>query len=300
MARENRTRTSRTRSSSRRAPRRSRSRTTRTNTTRARTPRRPVRGRPARGGTGSFRTPIALGGVLLVALVFASGAYKRLGGERDLAAGCTILDVSKSTTVARTKYLDSFRAFATEDGTHGSGDLCLILAAGDPIAEGRAVNAFVGPTEDHRDSPDFRDGEIEQAVNAQVSQLDQVLANPPIERRGGSSLVEAAVVAADHLEPGDHLQILSDGLQTSPATGRIQSEDLTLETIDSLLDRLESQGLMADLDGVTIEFPDILYHPGGLKMTAAQQVAIRGFWEQWAERSGGSIEFNQSSDWERS
>lgn len=35
-------------------------------------------------------------------------------------------------------------------------------------------------------------------------------------------------------------------------------------------------------------------------MTAAQQVAIRGFWEQWAERSGGSIEFNQSSDWERS
>src|SRR4051794_22202477 len=58
---------------------------------------------------------------------------------------CVIADVSGSTRRARTQYVNAFRTFATDAGEHGSGSLCLVLAAGDPQAEGTPMTTSVAP-----------------------------------------------------------------------------------------------------------------------------------------------------------
>ncbi|MBE2318340.1 hypothetical protein DVA67_020330 [Solirubrobacter sp. CPCC 204708] len=212
-------------------------------------------------------------------------------GPQQLASGCALADVSGSTRTARSEYAGAFASFARHIGERGSGRLCLIIAAGDPIAESAPLFAPVGPSEEHRDSPDYAPGEITENVNVARTDFESMMTDPPVSARG-SALVEAAVVAADVLAPGDRLTILSDGIQTSETVGDFHDVDLSEAGITALLDRLEQAGLLADLQNVTVEMPLLLYHPGGLNMSAERQAAIRRFWQRWAERAGARLDLS--------
>lgn len=226
---------------------------------------------------------------LVLALAAAAGGC---GSDSSASArtpvGCVLADVSGSTREARREYLGDFARFARSVADGGADEICLVVAAGDPLAEGAPMFAPVGPSPEHRDSPDFAPGEIRANVDAATADVGALLDKPPV-RDGGSALVEAAVVAADVLEPGDRLLMLTDGIQFSPAAGDFHDVDLSAAGITTLLDKLEQNDLLADLEGVEIEIPLLLFHPGGLDMDAEQQVGIREFWTAWASRTGGEL-----------
>jgi hypothetical protein len=217
----------------------------------------------------------------LLALVAATGCG---GGDKTLASGCVIADVSPSTVDARADYLAQFQAFAMDVGQHGSGHLCVILAAGDPMSEGHLTTVDVGP--DH-DKPNERDGEIRQKVDAETATMGAVLADPAITQQG-SALVEAAVAVSDRLKPGDRLLFLSDGVEHTPTVGNFRTADLSSAGIDQLLAQLDGDRLQAPLDGVQIVFPSLLAHPGGFHISPAQQAGIRLFWQRWTSASGAA------------
>jgi hypothetical protein len=204
------------------------------------------------------------------------------------SSGCTLADVSGSTADVRTAYTGAFARFATAIGTQGDGHICLIVAAGNPLSESEPMNAFVGPTAAHRNSPDYAPGEIQANVEAASKNVLALLEHPPV-RAGGSALIEAAVVAGMVLKPGDWLQFLSDGIENSSTVGDFHSLDLSAAGIQRLLNRLATEGLLAHLAGVRVEMPLLLYHPGGLRMDAERQIQIADFWQAWAKRCGATL-----------
>lgn len=209
----------------------------------------------------------------------------RIDGD---TVGCTLADVSDSTVRARREYTAEFARFATALGEKGAGRVCLVVAAGDPLAESKPMWAPVGPSPEHRDSPDLAPGEIQASVAAASRDVGQMLAHPPAHR-GGSALVEGAVVAGRVLQPGDVLQFLSDGMQNSAATGSFYRRDLSPSGIRQLLDTLQQQGLIAHLDGVQVVMPLVLYHPGGTGTSAPRQTQVTNFWRAWAARAGATL-----------
>lgn len=241
--------------------------------------------RRARARRGKAVVAVGLACLAIGGGALALGAG--LGSSRHPASGCAIVDLSESTEDARSAYLAAFERFATAIGNEGSGKLCLILAAADPIAEGTPAFAEVGPESDDRGTPKAA-GEIEARVRRATAQLAGLLAHPPV-RQAGSALVEAAVVAGEVLGPGDRLLFLSDGLQWSRAGGHLQREDLTPAAISRRLDRLGGEGLLADLHGVTVTMPFFLYHPGGLGGGAVHEAQLRSFWGAWGKRSGAEL-----------
>lgn len=228
--------------------------------------------------------------------------------QQEGVSGCVIADVSESTdevrnrsTLRYSRYVETFGAFATGIGMDGSGRVCVILAAGNPLTEGAPVDVFVGPQPEHRDSPDYRGPDVQAAVGSAQAGLREVFENPA-RTQPGSALAEAAVVAADKLEPGDRLMFLSDGVQHSPPAGSFRAADLSSQGIELLLDRLDGRGLIPDLEGVYVEFPHLLEHPGdeadtdASAVTPAQGIDIRAFWTAWADRVGAAdISFGTGS-----
>jgi len=216
----------------------------------------------------------------LLACVSALAAVSGCGGKE--VSGCVIADVSPSTVDMRDEYLAEFQAFATDIGRNGSGKLCVVLAAGDPMSEGHVTPVNVAP--DH-DKPNERDGEIRRKVDDATATMQAVFADPAITKQG-SALVEAAIAISDRLKPGDRLLFLSDGVEHTPAVGNFRTADLSTSGIGRLLAELDQRNLRASLDGVQIEFPALLLHPGSFHIPPDQQVGIRAFWQRWADDSG--------------
>jgi len=226
--------------------------------------------------------------LLLSALAGCGG-----GGHTPLASGCVIADVSPSTTTertARSDYANGFATFARGIGMDGSGKLCVVLAAGDPVAEGHPVLVDVGPRPADRDSRDQKGPEVRNKVTTATSEMMAAFANPDVATQG-SALVEAAVVASDELRPGDRLLFLSDGVEHSPLAGNFRTQDLSPAGIQRLLAAYDRAGLRAHLTGVHIEFPYLLANPGGFHISIVQEAAIRLFWTTWAHHSGADITF---------
>jgi hypothetical protein len=200
-------------------------------------------------------------------------------------SACVIADVSGSTGEARSAYTSDFNLLAKRVGTVGSGNICVVLTAGDPQAEAPVADVYVGPTATRSRiaAPESTSpkNKILLAVAKASKQFEAVLAEPVVGDPG-SALIEAAVVAAHHLRPGDELLYLSDGIQNSPTTGNFLSVDLSTEARERLLARLKQEGLIPDLEGVRVSFPFLLYHPHGLRIPQEQEVDIRSFWEEWA------------------
>ncbi len=213
-----------------------------------------------------------------VALVLIAGTVAFSLDSTHRPSGCVIGDVSKSTREAREEYLEEFSRFATAIGTEGSGNLCVILAAADPIAEGLPRSSFVGPDPETKESVDERASIEEKVINA-TDDFSNLLADPEVEERG-SALVEAATVAAEALDPGDRLLYLSDGLQWTREVGHLIEMDLTPASTAALLARLDREGYVPDLHGIEVSFPYMFFHPGGLDENT---VKVRRFWDAWAE-----------------
>jgi hypothetical protein len=228
------------------------------------------------------------GGALLAALAIAFIALGA-GSSGGTASGCAILDVSESTEDARGVYTGEFAKFATEIGNDGSGEICVILAAADPLAEAVPITRSIAPLETNLDTP-RAPVEIEEGVNDLTTEVAEIFERPGIDTRG-SGLIEAANVAAKRLEPGDRLLYLTDGLQWTRSVGHLVQMDLSPAGIDRLLERLRHQSLLPDLSGVTVEFPRLLYHPEGISVDAAQKRAVIAFWEAWADATGANLVF---------
>lgn len=233
------------------------------------------------------RLIILAAGIVLPAIAILVGAAISSGvfSTARSADSCVIADLSHSTVAARPRYVGAFRDFAQRAGNEHSGDLCLILAGRDPLAESPPLWTSVAPQSD-------RDAlkapvEIRTRVESAVTDFESYLDNPPIEGNE-SALVEAAVAAGRVLEEGDELLLLSDGYQNSPATGRIKKLDLTTAKIELILDRLEASGLLADLRGVEISYPLMLFHPGGTEV-GASAIRVRQFWDAWIARTGADL-----------
>jgi hypothetical protein len=221
--------------------------------------------------------------ILTVALVVISS-----GSNQAKASGCAILDVSESTEDARPVYTEEFAKFATEIGNEGTGEICVILAAADPLAEAVPIERSVAPLPANVGTP-RGPVEIEENVNALTAEVAAVFEHPGIDNHG-SGLVEAANVAAKRLQPGDRLLYLSDGLQWTPSAGHLLKMDLSTTGISRYIQRLRTENLLPDLSGVTVEFPRLLYHPGGIEVTAAQKTGVVAFWEAWSLATGAQLD----------
>lgn len=221
-----------------------------------------------------------LAGLGLLALAIAAVALAESGGGGHKTSGCVILDVSKSTAEARQRYPEEFRKFATSIAEEGSGEICLVLAAADPIAEGAPVYADVAPDPDNEGTPAGVD-EVEEKIQNATDEVVRLTEDPGI-REGGSGLVEAAVVAADSLQPGDELLYLSDGLQWSDAGGHLMKMDLSPTGVSHIIGTLEERDLVPDLKEVTVRYPLMLYHPESFHGNVVDANEIRGFWDAWA------------------
>lgn len=229
---------------------------------------------------GAGAAALALVGVLLaVTLTVKASGHK--------SSGCAILDVSVSTQKARASYTEKFANFATEIGNEGSGEICVVLAAADPLVEAVPVTTSVAPDPELAGTPEGP-VEIEEKVAVAMAEVTELLEHPSIDTRG-SGLVEAANVAAKKLEPGDRIIYLSDGFEWSKAVGHLMQMDLSTAGIAKLIQRLKREGLLPDLHGITVEFPLMLFHPEGLRRNASQENRVVDFWKAWAAATGAKL-----------
>lgn len=227
-------------------------------------------------------TKIAL--IAAAALVLAGVALLLGACEKEPRySGCVIADVSGSTFVSRPVYLDAFEVFATNLGLHGSGDLWVVLAAGDPAADGKPVPTSVAPDTPNDDI--IAPAEVQGYVRRAREDLRLVLADPPV-KGGGSAIAEATVQCARVLRSGDRLLLLTDGIQNSPLTGDFHTADLAGAGIERLLDELAGADLLPDLAGVSVEAPLLIAHRGGTTISGDRQQQIVNFWRAWARRTG--------------
>lgn len=224
-------------------------------------------------------------GLGLAAALAVFAAWSLANPEDKGPSGCVVADVSESTKEARKSYLKEFSEFATDIGLHGSGKVCLVLAAEDPTAQSRVAVAEVGPDDGDENSP-LTESEVETKVQEATAQLEALLVTPTVDA-SGSRLVEGAAIAASHLESGDRLLMLSDGLQNGPDTGRV----IKLEEgqIPQVMDHLGEVELIPDLSGIEVEFPLMLFHPEGIGVSAERAQVVREFWRQWVELSAGTL-----------
>jgi len=229
------------------------------------------------------------GAAVIAVLALAIAALSSSDSPKAVASGCTILDVSESTRKSRGAYIEEFATFATEIGSEGTGRICVVLAAADPLAEARPRTVSVAPLSVNVGTPEAP-REIEEQVLDATREVSETLEDPEVEEKG-SGLVEAANVAAPRLRPGDRLVFLSDGLQWSKGVGHLIKMDLSEEGIGRLINRLEREDLLPDLDGVRAEFPLLLYRPDGIEASPGQKRRIVAFWKAWAAATGAEVEF---------
>ncbi len=230
----------------------------------------------------------AIGGLVLVALAVAAVALAESGGGGHKKSGCVILDVSKSTAEARKRYPEEFGKFATAIAEDGSGQICLVLAAADPIAEGAPLYTSVAPEPDNEGTP-AGVIEVEEKIQNATEEVTR-LAEEPGVREGGSGLVEAAVVASEALQSGDELLYLSDGLQWSKAAGHLMKMDLSPTGVSHIIDTLKERELIPSLEGVTVHYPLMLYHPESFHGNAAAANEVKGFWVAWARAAHAELD----------
>jgi hypothetical protein len=228
------------------------------------------------------KTSARIAAAAVVALI-AAGAAWALGAfaSPQRYAACVVADVSGSTVVARPSYLNAFSVFALDAGLHGSGDMWVVLAAGNPGIDGAPVYTSVKP--DHPGDSTLAPGEVRGYVATATEGLRRALVDPPVSG-GGSAIAEATLQCAKVLRGGDRLQLLSDGIQSSPQTGDFHDVDLSAAGIDGLLSTLEGRGLLPDLRGVRVEAPLLIQHTAGTNIPEDRQQQIVGFWRAWAVR----------------
>lgn len=198
---------------------------------------------------------------------------------------CAIADLSDSTKHARAAYVAQFTALANRIAAR-NGQLCLIIAAGDPT-ESQPMLANLAPQ--HPDNQLLASGERAANVHLVTQQFEQLLAHPPLAHIHSSALIESAIPAARLLRRGSELLYLTDGIQASHLANFYGSH-LTEQGITATLDRLSRQGLLPDLRAVRVDFPLPLYDGrGGAGVSAQRQARIQVFWYAWARRTGATL-----------
>jgi hypothetical protein len=230
-----------------------------------------------------------IGAVLLGALTLGILAIGSSGSEAAKASGCAILDVSESTRQSRGVYTEEFAKFATDIGNDGTGKICVILAAADPLAEAVPLETSIAPLSGNVGTPEAP-VEIEEGVLRTTQEVAEILEHPGIDEKG-SGLVEAANVAAKRLQPGDRLIFLSDGLQWSKGVGHLIKMDLSPSGINKIITHLRDEHLLPNLKGVQVEFPLMLYRPEGIEASPGQKNRIPAFWQAWARATRADITF---------
>lgn len=226
---------------------------------------------------------------LLAVLGLAAFAFSSGSSGSSNSSGCAILDVSKSTQDARPTYVEDFAKFATEIGNDGTGEICLVMAAADPLTETPILDRTVAARPENAETPE-EPIEVEENVLDLTEEVAGLLDEPPVDEKG-SGLVEAANLVAKRLHPGDRVVFLTDGFQWSKTVGHLMQMDLSAAGIETLIQHLRAEGLIPDLRGVEIDFPAMLYHPEGLKVDAAQENRVPDFWQAWADAAHATLTY---------
>jgi hypothetical protein len=225
--------------------------------------------------------PLATG---LTGCALMPGTANQASIDHSKPSTCVIADLSGSTHSVRSQYVDSFSETAREDGLEGSGNLCMIVAAGDPTQR-RVATASVGPI--HRGNSTYAPPEVKERVDLVTGQFRQVLINPG-RLSGGSALMESASVASNYLKSGDVLVFYSDAFQNSPLINVYKMEYSDAD-IEAALDTLQARRLLPDLHGVSVRFPFPLVRPEGSGLSATELAGVHAMWERWAVRTGAKL-----------
>jgi len=232
-------------------------------------------------------TAIGAAAAMAAALGLAFVAFGSGGSAAPPPSGCVILDVSESTSEARSRYASEFAKFATAIADEGSGEICVVVAAADPVAESAPLFTSVAPAPGSVGTPKAP-GEIERNVATATATIEELLEDPPVRQRG-SGLVEAASVASEHMHTGDRLLFLSDGLQWSDAGGHLMKMELTPATIAEQMQKLREADLLPDMKGIDVNFPLLLFHPQSYHGHVVSATKIRAYWEDWAAQTGADL-----------
>jgi hypothetical protein len=217
---------------------------------------------------------------------------------KHLPTGCVVADVSGSALRARDAYKQAFHELAVQVA-NANGRLCLVMVAGNPLAESTVRMADLAPQDPGNSLQ--RGPEIARNVAQVDAQFAYLLQHPGVRARG-SGLVEGAMLAARGLQPGGKLIFLSDGVQDSHVLD-VHTADLSDANLPHILDDLGRQQLLPDLSGITVSFPRPFFHPGSAQDTGqapgasatALQARIEAFWRAWSVRVGA----NQPLEWGR-
>jgi len=226
-------------------------------------------------------------GLAVIALACAGAAAATTGlvsGSEPGFDACVEVDLSHSSGKARAAYLAAFEEFATEAGMRGSGNLYVVLAGADPGADGTAAFTSVAPDDDGADAAQ----EVELHVAQAAEDLRKALLHPPV-KGGASAIAEGALQCAKVLQPGDRMQLLSDGMQKSPVTGSFYSRDLSDAGIAEVLAALRGDHLLAHLEGVGVSAPLLLHRVRGKQIPAPRQRQVIRFWHRWAGAAGATL-----------
>jgi hypothetical protein len=201
--------------------------------------------------------------------------------------GCVVVDMSGSSRPELTDtYLPGFQKFVRRIATEGTGDVCFTLTAKGSVGGSAmwAHFACTNPSDTLRCPP-----EIRRNVRAAAEQISAA-GKGPNPLRGASEIVEGIASVARATESGDEILVLSDAIQSSKLTGNFYNVTLDDASIDEIIDRIQTSGLLPDLEGQALRIPYAVYHSGpNIGLTEAEKEAILDFWRAYARRAKAKL-----------
>jgi hypothetical protein len=205
--------------------------------------------------------------------------------------GCVVADVSGSTKRARDGYLRAVEAFALDLGQDTDGRMCVILAAGDPLAS-QVLETNVGPDPADRGDEAFEPASIRKNVNQAVADIAALLDNPP-DQGGGSALIAAMVAASRAVREGGNVLAITDGIEDSDVAD-FHDVDLSPAGRRAFVKELRRRDLLAPLGGVTVTLPYLNFLARKSHLSPEQQVNIEAFWREYLEAAGATPDIARS------
>jgi hypothetical protein len=213
-----------------------------------------------------------------------------------------LLDISGSSRCARNSdlYLQAFAVVAESVGLHGTGQIWVRFVAADPQTQADYPMP-VGPI---HPNGTFKNQEVRTKVQQAVNAVRASLQNPPAIA-SGSALVEgiaAMMTKLGALKKGDMIVMMSDGYQNSPSLNFGRS-DTSPQGRQTALDQFDSLGLIPDLTGMTLFFPELFTRtnvnaapqPGATADCTSYRTSEgrlkRGeeFWRDYAKRTNADL-----------
>jgi hypothetical protein len=199
---------------------------------------------------------------------------------------CILLDASGSAVGARATY-SNLAISIIESQSEKEGRICFVDVAGDPAAESDVETMSLGAT----NTSNSRTAEEERSENELKAKeaIRGLLLHPPLHV-AGSAFVEALAIVGPKMQPGDTINIFSDGIQDSSAfkLRDLHKKGYSLAAIEVALDKLEKEGYLPRMVGVKVIFERPGFQGAGGHSIVTEPAIVR-FWRAWGNRTGAKV-----------